>query len=189
MYISERMIRGMEEKYGTPREMHLRIEMLHPEYGLMKRSMHDGRAHDITLFIFKNGDLVVIRKPMHPRGVFRAPSGGIRRDESIEEGALREAYEETGLAVKLERYVLRVYAIFTCGDESESWTSHVFQARYVSGELGQIDTEEISDVKLVSLEELSTTIRDCMLASGSGGLKYRVLLTDAALEEILGKDI
>ncbi|MBI4831957.1 MAG: NUDIX hydrolase [Candidatus Lindowbacteria bacterium] len=100
----------------------------------------------------------------------------------FEEGALREAYEETGLTVKLERYILRAHVTFAHADDEIQWTSHVLTAEYLSGEPTPIDTKEIAEVKQVSIDELQGRIRDRLLTSGSGGLAYRVALTDKVVE-------
>jgi len=71
---------------------------------------------------------------------------------------------------------------FTYEGREIPWTSHVFTAKYVSGRLRPIDTKEIAAVKQVSLEELQGKIRDNLLATGSGGLAYRVALTDKVVE-------
>ena len=182
MYVSEQTIRDLELKYAKPEVAHLRQPMIDVEFDLLIRSMKHNRAHDITLFIFLGSDIVAISKHMHPEGVYRAPSGGLNPGEDFEEGALREAYEETGAVVALEKYILRVHAVFTHRGQEVPWTSHVFTAKHVSGELKPLDTREIAKVKLVSLDELQGPIRDNLLASGSGGLAYRAALTDKAVE-------
>ena len=182
MYVSDKTIKGLEKKYGEPEVIHLRRAMIGFEFDLLLRSMKQDRAHDVTMFIFKGSGLVAIRKHMHPDGVYRAPSGGVNPGEDFEKGALREAYEETGAAVELQKYILRVRVVFTHSGQEVPWTSHVFTANYLSGDLMPIDTREIAEVKLVSLKELQGEIRDNLLATGSGGLAYRVDLTDKVIE-------
>jgi ADP-ribose pyrophosphatase YjhB (NUDIX family) len=182
MYVTEDVLRELEAKYGTPEVADFRQSLARPEFELLINSMKYNRAHDVTLFIFKGSHVVTIRKQMHPEGVYRAPSGGLRPGEDFEEGTLREAYEETGALVKLERYILRARATFTYESQEVPWTSHVFSARHVSGELRPIDTKEIAEVKRVTVEELQGKIRSRLLASGSGGLAYRAALTDKVIE-------
>lgn len=182
MYVAEETIRQLERKYGLPEVLHFRQAMIEPEFEILIGSMKHDRAHDVTLFIFDGPHLVTIRKHMHPEGVYRAPSGGLNPGENFEKGALREAYEETGAVVELQRYILRIHVIFTHSEEDVPWTSHVFIAKYISGELRPVDTKEIAEVKLVSLEQLQGEIRDNLLATGSGGLAYRVALTDKVME-------
>ena len=182
MYLDPDDIRTLEDRYGTPREIELREEFNMDGFNLLRWSMESGRAHDITLFIEKDGRYVVIQKPSYPSDAFRTPSGGVRRGESIEAGAKREAWEETGLEVELTRYLLRVQAIFSCDGEAERWVSHVFLARAIGGQLDPKDRREISAARWATLEELRGPIRHALFASGLGGLRYRALLTDAALD-------
>ena len=62
-------------------------------------------------------------------------------------------------------------------------------AAHVSGVLQQIDTREIAEVKPVSLEHLQGSIRDNLLATGSGGLAYKVALTDKVVELLDGAGV
>lgn len=181
MYVDEAMIREMEKKFGRPEVLHLTQEITLEEMALVRSSQKHGRAHDITLFIFRGEKLALIRKPIHPPGVFRAPSGGLNPGEPFEEGAKREAREETGLKIEIERYLLRIQAWFICGKEEIEWSSHVFSARAVSGELAPEDTREILAARWATLEELQGPIREAVLAPGWGLLDYRVTLTDRAV--------
>ena len=182
MYISTEAIREIERKYGTPSEVHLSYEMTRREFDMVRRSQKHGRAHDVTLFILKEDLLVVIKKPMYPPGAHRAPSGGINPGEDFEEGSVREAYEETGLVVKLDEYILRARVRFTHESDVIDWTSHVFTANPTGGALEPIDVHEIVEARFASVDELSGPIKHALLASGSTGLRYR-----AELGEIVTK--
>ena len=177
------MFKDIEQKYGTPRELTMSFPMNPAEFDMLKESMRDGRNSDATLFIFKDDKVIVIAKPWYPEGLYRAPSGGIKPGEDVELSAKREAYEETGAEIELVKYILRIHVTFTCGKEATKWTSHVFCARYLSGELYPIDTREIKKLTLMSLEELSS-LKEKLLAQDSGGLCYRAALTEAAIREI-----
>jgi len=181
LYVGEAMIQEMEEKFGRPEVLRLTQEITPEEMALVRSSQKHGRAHDITLFIFRGEKLVLIRKPIHPPGVFRAPSGGLNPGEPFEEGAKREAREETGLEIEIERYLLRIQVRFICGEEDIEWSSHVFSAKAVGGELAPEDTREILAARWATLEELQGPIREAVLAPGWGLLDYRVTLTDRAV--------
>jgi 8-oxo-dGTP pyrophosphatase MutT (NUDIX family) len=177
------MFEEIEKKYGTPRELTMSFPMGPAEFEMLKDSMRDGRNSDVTLFIFKGSQVAVIAKPWYPEGLYRAPSGGIKPGEDMEHSAKREAYEETGLTVELVKYVLRIGVVFKYGQDEVEWTSHVFTAKYLSGDLRPVDTREIKEVKLMSLKELSS-LKGKLLAQDSGGLHYRAALTEAAIKEI-----
>ncbi len=177
------MLQAIEQKYGIPRELSMSFDMNPSEFDMLEASMADGRDSDVTLFIFKEDKVIVIAKPWYPEGLYRAPSGGIKPGEDMLLAAKREAYEETGVDIELVRYLLRIQVTFTCGQVNRSWTSHVFNARYLSGHPHPIDTEEIEKVSLLSLEELSG-LKEKLLKQDSGGLHYRAALTQAAIEEM-----
>jgi 8-oxo-dGTP pyrophosphatase MutT (NUDIX family) len=182
MYVDTKLIEEAEAKYGEPEVLHLEHEIGAQELAFVRATQRHGRAHDVTFFIFNNDHLALIRKPMFRPPIYRAPSGGLKPNESFEEGAKREALEETGLEVELERYILRVHVRFTGGDDYLDWTSHVFSARVVGGHLEARDTSEIAEVIYGTIDELQGPIRQALLDSGRGLLAYRVALTDAAVE-------
>ena len=99
-------------------------------------------------------------------------------------GAGREAKEETGLDISLERYLVRAQVQFFAGEKTVDWTTHVFSARSTAGDLYASDTVEISEVRRVSLEQLQGPIRQRMLDSGRRLMAYRVWLTDETLAEL-----
>jgi len=184
-------LEDIEKRFGIPLQLSMCFPMSSSEFQNLKDSMRDGRISDVTLFIFKDNKIIVIAKPWYPQELYRAPSGGLLPDEDLELCALREAYEETGAKIKLEEYILRIYVTFTCPQGQASaydegrvnWTSHVFIAKYLSGDLKPIDTREIKEVNLLSLDELSA-LKEKLLTSDSGGLHYRAALTEAAIKEI-----
>ena len=187
MYVDAREIDEIEAKFGKPRVLHLEHEIGDVEIDFVRATQKHGRAHDITLFIFNDDHLALIRKPMFPRPIFRAPSGGLNPGESFEDGARREALEETGLEIELERYLLRIHARFTSERDHLDWTSHVLQARKVGGRLEARDKSEIAETIYGTIEELQGPIRQALLDGGRGLLEYRVILTDAAVEELRGR--
>ena len=188
MYITDEIIRQVEEKYGVAEEVSFTYEMTDNEFDMVRRSQKNRRAHDVTLFIIRGDYVVVIKKPMYPPGAYRAPSGGINPGEPFEEGALREAYEETGLTVALEKYLLRARVDFTCEGQIINWTSHVFTARIVDGYLQPVDTHEIAEARFASFDDLRGKIRKALLDSGSTGLRYRAELGDYVLNKISRPD-
>jgi len=185
VYITAEVILDVESRFGRPAEIYLNYEMSEREFEMVRASQRQGRAHDVTLFIIDNGKIVVIKKPMYPAGAYRPPSGGVAPGEPFVDGALREAYEETGLVISLERYILRARVKFSHGDRMIDWTSHVFAAVPIGGKLEPIDTHEIVEALSVDVQELMGSIRRALLSSGSTGLRYRSDLTDAVIPKLI----
>jgi 8-oxo-dGTP pyrophosphatase MutT (NUDIX family) len=173
----------MERLFGTPDILSITEPAEQPEVDRIRRSMKRGRAHDITLFIKKDDGYIFIAKAFYPPGLFRAPSGGVHPDESFIDGAKREALEETGVEVELQRYILRIQACFKSENDHVDWTSHIFTASHLRGEIDPQDTYEISAARLVHLDEIPA-FRTLMLQSNNAGLRYRAYLTDESLRRI-----
>jgi len=186
MYIRAEMIREIEAKYGQPLEIRRAYELTPEQLALVRRGQRHGRRHDVTVVIVHKGRIAVTRKPSYPPGAFRAPSGGIEPGERFEEGAAREAREETGLEIELERYLIRAQVDFRCGGEVIPWTTHVLQARAIakphdSDLLQPLDTREIAEARWASPDEILGSMRRALLESGSPGLGYRAELDALAL--------
>ena len=184
MYVTEDMLEAAARRWGAPRRVTMSFGISERERDLVRGSRRDERSHDITLFIRRDERYAVIAKPGYPKGAWRAPSGAVKPGEELEAGAKREAYEETGLAVELERYLLRIDAAFWYGAEVEPWQTYVFLASAPSGELDVKDTREITAARWATEQELQGPIRKALLDSERGLFRYRVALTDEAFEEL-----
>jgi len=185
MYLNQETLRELEQRYGTPGVGSAEAPFEPPAFALLERCARKQRAHDVTLLIRDEvGCFVVIRKPSYPTDVFRPPSGGVELGESFEAGALREAIEETGLRVRLERYLLRVEARFSCGEAVAPWTTHVFLAEALDTHLAPTDHVEIAEARWATVAEMMDEYRPRMLAIGSAGMRYRVDLQDFALARL-----
>ncbi len=168
-----------------PKKLAFAADFLDFECELVERSADKGRYHDITCFIRDGDQFVVIQKHAYAEtGIYRAPSGGAHDGESLEEAALREMLEETGLEVKLIRFVLDMTLDVRCADAMIPWRSLVFLADKIGGEMKPIDTYEIYDVKRMSRDELLGDVQMRMRNSGWGGLEYRAFLTESFFTQL-----
>jgi ADP-ribose pyrophosphatase YjhB (NUDIX family) len=185
MYLTSQTLRDLEQRYGSPLTGRAEAPFGAREFALLEYCARKQRAHDVTLLIRDSaGRFAVIRKPSYPAEVFRPPSGGVEPGEAFEAGALREAVEETGLSVRLERYLVRVEARFTHGDAVAPWTTHVFLAEALDATLAPTDHVEIAEARWATVAEIMDEFRPRMLALGSTGMRYRVDLQDLALEQL-----
>ena len=173
----------MERLFGLPDRLQLVQPAQQAEIDRIRRSMKRGRDHDVTLFITKDDGFIFIAKPFYPPGLFRAPSGGVHPDEHFIDGAKREAREETGVEIELEHFLLHIGVCFQSEIDKVNWTSYIFKARYLSGEIDPQDKYEISAARLVHPDEIPK-FRELMLQSSNAGLRYRAYLTDETLQRI-----
>ncbi len=183
MYVTAEIIREVEQRYGTPVEITRQYEMTPEQFDIVRLGQTQGRCHDVTLVIVDHErNIVVIRKPSYPLGAYRTPSGGVEIGEAFDNGAIREAKEETGLDIVLEKYLIRASARFHCGSEVIDWTTRVLQVRPTGGTLQPLDTKEIVEARKVTIAEITGPIREALLATGSPGLRYRAELDGLAIE-------
>ena len=68
MYITPDIIAAAERAYGAPRELRVSYEITARELATIRGSQRDGRAHDVTTFVFNGERLAVIAKPSYPPG-------------------------------------------------------------------------------------------------------------------------
>jgi 8-oxo-dGTP pyrophosphatase MutT (NUDIX family) len=178
MFVTDEMVRDMERRYGAPVFREFVIPATKTELDRIRSSQKNGRDHDVTLYIEKDGQLIVIAKHPYPPGLYRAPSGGIHTGESFLEGINREAHEETGCEIELNRFILRTSVTFEHEhnrSDSVFWRSFVFTAQYLRGDFAYTDHHEISAVRLADWSEFETFGR-IMRQSESAGLHYRAEL-------------
>ncbi len=185
MFVTDQMISDIIAQYGQPELKRFEISVSEKEYQRIRSSQKNGRNHDVTLYIFKDDKLIVIAKPFYPPGLFRAPSGGLNPGEEFIVGAYREAHEETGCEIELEKFLLQTEVYFKTKDKSLKWRSFVFLAKYLSGNFEFTDTREIKEVRLANLTEFKQFSK-IMRESQIGGLHYRAALHDT-VKELLKK--
>jgi 8-oxo-dGTP diphosphatase len=180
VHVTDTVLAPLRERFGAPVELHWTGEVSDAEYALA--TYNPVRTHDVTLFILDPAErIALIRKPQFAAGIWRPPGGGIKRGEDFAEGAVREALEETGLHVELDRYLVASTATFTNDGRELDWRTHVFSARTADTELAPHDGDEIAGARWGTLDELAGPLRARLLDTGRSLWRYRVALHDAAL--------
>ena len=169
------MIDEMVARYGRPEHARFDIPVGDKEYRFIRSTQKHERAHDVTCYIFKDDEVIVIAKHFYPPGMYRAPSGGLVPDESFEDGIAREVMEETGTTIGLEHFLLQTSVAFTNAGGVIDWTSFVFQARYLAGDFEFTDKREIREVRTARLGEFRR-YGEIMRTLDLGGLHYRAAL-------------
>jgi ADP-ribose pyrophosphatase YjhB (NUDIX family) len=179
MHIDETVLAPLRARYGDPARLRWEGEISEFEHGLA--TYNPTRMHDVTFFIVTGERIVLIRKPMFEPGVWRPPGGGVKPGEPFVAGVEREAFEETGLRIRLSRYLVDAEASFVYEPFDVPWRTHVFLAAPLDEELEPRDTDEIEAARWGTLEELAGPLRARLLQTGRAFWRYRVALHDAAL--------
>ena len=184
MHLTEAVLAPLRERYGEPSLLRWEGEVAGDELALARGRPGSTRRHDVTLFIYNGERLAVIRKPMYPPGIWRTPGGGVAEHEDFVAGAKREAFEETGLSIELDRYLVATEAVFRSDGVELAWRTHVFSAQTADETLAPRDVREISAARWSTNDELVGPIRERLLATGRALWRYRVALHDAALRAV-----
>jgi ADP-ribose pyrophosphatase YjhB (NUDIX family) len=180
VHLDEAALAPLRERFGDPAPLDWDGDISDAEWALA--TYNPTRIHDVTLFILDAEQrLALIRKPHFAEGVWRPPGGGIKPGEDVVAGAVREAHEETGLRVELDRYLVATNAAFRNNGRELRWRTHVLLARTHDDVLAPSDPAEIAAARWGTLEELGGPLRERLLATGRALWRYRVALHDAAL--------
>ena len=179
MHVTEAVLAPLRERYGEPRTLPWEGEVNAEEFAMAGRSQE--RRHDVTFFVFHGERLALIRKPHYTAGLWRPPGGGTRPEEPFEDGVCREALEELGVGIALERFLVAAEARFRHGNETIDWRTLVFSASTQAAELDPLDRHEIAEARWGTSEELEGPIRAALLGTDRALWHYRVALHDAAL--------
>ncbi|HNR67128.1 MAG TPA: NUDIX hydrolase [bacterium] len=117
------------------------------------------RRGEVVLIVQKPDDRILLHtKPFYPAGVFRLPTGGLKPEESINDGLVRELYEETGLAHREGWLIDMVFYDFTNNGIHLPFVSYLFQLPGIVREpVVQDVDEEISGFRWVAAKELQAT--------------------------------
>jgi len=183
VHVDEATLARVRERLGEPAELAWEGEISDAEWALA--TYDPARRHDVTLFILDPARrLALIRKPHFAPGVWRPPGGGVKPGEDFVAGAVREALEETGLVVELERYLVDAQARFRNRGRELEWRTHVVLARTRGEKLAPGDLAEIAAARWGTAAELAGPLRERLLATGRAFWRYRVELHDAALAEL-----
>ncbi|MBK7141848.1 MAG: NUDIX hydrolase [bacterium] len=193
MFVTDELIREMEERFGVPVAKSFRIPSTTTELQRIASSQKSGRNHDVTLYVQMGEKWIVIAKHAYPEGLFRSPSGGLHPGEDFLTGINREVAEELGCRIRVDRFLLKTDVEFflepvTPTDANQTpihWRSWVFLATYLDGDFNYTDHDEIREVKVVDWEQFAEYGK-IMRTTDTAGLHYRAQLHES-VAEILGK--
>ncbi|MFQ5791223.1 MAG: NUDIX domain-containing protein [Acidobacteriota bacterium] len=182
VHIGRQIIQQLVLQFGVPAFERWEFDMGEEEFSQLGRQIRRGRAHDVTPVILRGDELAVVRKHHYPPNAYRAPSGDVHPEESFLDGAERQAWEETGLRVRIEKYLLQVHVAFSRGNDVANWTTHVMRARPLSGRIAPVDASEFAAVRWISWDELLKEVNPVLHKTGLGGLRYRARLHERVYE-------
>lgn len=117
----------------------------------VKRTARATSAGGVVYRLTPDGPEIVLAHRRSP-ALWALPKGTPAAGETLEETALRETSEETGLAVEIEVPIGPISYVFTRGSTRFAKTVHFFLMRPVGGDLNDHD-HEFDDVRWLPLPE------------------------------------
>lgn len=137
--------------------------------------MFKNPAPTVDVIIEKAGKIVLVKRKNEPfKGMLALPGGFVEYGETVEQAAMRETLEETGLKVELKE-ILGVYS-----DPKRDPTKHTLAAVFIAKEVGgkleaDDDAEEVEwfDLNEIDFDILAfdhgKMIKDYIKWKKSGG--------------------
>ena len=145
-----REVEELARRYGAPRRVRAVID----------DSFDDpigkpDRFGEVCMVIRRpNAKLLLSIKTFYPRGAYRLPTGGISHGERILDALVREAHEETGLELRIERFLAHI-AYAGASPAAPRFHTFAFLLTELGGTLGALDeTEQLEDWREVDSDEL-----------------------------------
>lgn len=101
------------------------------------------RVGEVCMVIRRpNGRLLLSIKTIYPRGAHRLPTGGVGVGEPVIAALFRETHEETGLSVRLRRF-LALISYRVAGEKAPLFHTFAFLLEETGGTLGALDEKEL----------------------------------------------
>jgi ADP-ribose pyrophosphatase YjhB (NUDIX family) len=114
------------------------------------------RRGEVVLVVERPDGLILHTKEFYPPGTYRLPSGGVKWGESVLSALHREAWEEMGLQIEVERFLGLLEYELRCQEETMTFVSYVFLVRGGEGKLiPQDEGERITSFCQVPVAELA----------------------------------
>lgn len=164
--IDEKEVAELARRYGPLERRHYVLEVGERVFTHWREERGDCRG-EVALFILRpSGNLILHTKDFYPEGIYRVPTGGIERGEDVVTAVHREAREETGLTVTIERCLGVLEYEFRYRGEMLPFVSYVFLLRENSeqengGQLcPQDEGEQITFFREIPLAELEMVARN-----------------------------
>ncbi len=141
--------------YGPPVERSFTLQVGEKIFRYWQATRQKRLAEVVLLLQRKNGRYLAHTKDFYPPATYRLISGGIKPGEDLLAAVRREAYEETGLLVRIERFLALLRYRFYWQGYVLPFASYVFGVVEEDGTLKVNDPgEAISGFREVTLAEL-----------------------------------
>lgn len=154
-------LRGLgraERRLGSP----IRLDLPRPlvDQGDDAHRFSRNRIAEVLLVFPRPQGLLFHTKSFYPPGVWRLPSGGVRRHEAVDRAAEREAEEETGLRLAPVRFLFHLIQHLTVGSKERAFHTLAFLFAASTEPVAPSDpVEQISALRVFSWDEIPAIVQ------------------------------
>jgi ADP-ribose pyrophosphatase YjhB (NUDIX family) len=153
--IDPQEVAALVARYGVPERRRFALEFGEEEFEYWRKKSARRRGEVVLVIRRPKGRVLLHTKGFYPPGAYRLPSGGVRWGEEVLSAVHREAREETGLDVQVERFLGLIEYKFRHAGQVLPFASYVFLLQGLKGQLTPQDSdEEITAFREVPPEEL-----------------------------------
>lgn len=156
--IDEVEVSQLNADYGPGERRRVVLDVSAPSFDdwLGKMVTSPNRRGEVVLVIQRpDGRTLLHTKRFYPQGIYRLPSGGVHPHEPVLSGVTREAREETGLEVLVERLLGVLEYEFRHGGRRLYFVSYVFLVRAGSDQpVVQDPDEQITGFRYATAQEI-----------------------------------
>jgi len=117
----------------------------------MWQELSERRSTRVTLLVDSNGQFVIVMDPSN--GFWFLPGGGAERNESIEETAKREALEELGIEIKVNRIITTFEVILISKQTKEQFKIPTFVVVHATPLRGRFKKEYAPNRQIIRVKK------------------------------------
>lgn len=138
------ILTDLAERFGDFRRQHFDISVSTEVLQQMADKMRQKPRRGEVVMLIPNpaGHVWLHTKDFYPEGVYRLMTGGLETGENPRQALRREAKEETGFTVKIERCLAAVTYTITIADGRLPFVSYLFLTTPVSDDPAPTDPDE-----------------------------------------------
>ncbi len=181
--IDEAEINALAARYGQPLRRHVTCDIGEELFVARFMRASDRRGEVALLIERPNGRLLLHRKAHYAADHFRLPTGGVNLGEPVLAAALRETAEETGLAVRVQRFLAVIEYTLRFDAIRLPFVSYVFHLGETGGELSLHggEAEDFRECAPADLPAIAAALRSIPGERGYWG-RWRAVAHEVAAE-------